>query len=84
MIDKVTKVINDWDPLDLFPYAPKDEYSLEIAKILHFLEKKENHDENILGEEIYKIFLKTLGNDLFKENVEKCFELARKILKSSE
>ncbi|EAD2627645.1 TPA: DUF1871 domain-containing protein, partial [Listeria monocytogenes] len=27
MYEKVEKIINDWDPIELFPLAPKDEYS---------------------------------------------------------
>ncbi|EAD8591252.1 DUF1871 domain-containing protein, partial [Listeria monocytogenes] len=30
MYEKVEKIINDWDPIELFPLAPKDEYSQEI------------------------------------------------------
>ncbi|EAC2694899.1 DUF1871 domain-containing protein, partial [Listeria monocytogenes] len=33
MYEKVEKIINDWDPIELFPLAPKDEYSQEINKI---------------------------------------------------
>ncbi|EAC3021772.1 DUF1871 domain-containing protein, partial [Listeria monocytogenes] len=25
MYEKVEKIINDWDPIELFPLAPKDE-----------------------------------------------------------
>lgn len=28
----VRKIINEWDPYSLFPYAPENEYELEIKK----------------------------------------------------
>ena len=29
----IRKIINEWDPYSLFPYAPKNEYEAEIKKI---------------------------------------------------
>lgn len=34
MYKKIEKVINDWDPMGLFPHAPEDEYSLEIKLLM--------------------------------------------------
>ncbi len=33
MRDAICRVIDEWDPIDLFPGAPADEYAEEIAAI---------------------------------------------------
>jgi len=30
MKEIITEIINEWDPIDLFPFAPQDEYKKEI------------------------------------------------------
>ena len=80
MIEKVTQVINEWDPLGLFPYAPKDEYDLEIKELVKFLENCENCSVDYLGNIIYKLFSSTLGDDIFIQSLEECIEIAKKIL----
>ncbi|MFL0266524.1 hypothetical protein [Candidatus Clostridium radicumherbarum] len=35
MKQKVTEIINSWDPIDLFPYSPKDEYEVEMNVIVN-------------------------------------------------
>ena len=32
------QIINEWDPIGLFPIAPKDEYVEEIRKIEEYIE----------------------------------------------
>lgn len=29
----VKKIIDEWDPINLFPYAPEDEYEEEVKQI---------------------------------------------------
>ena len=31
-MERITQIINDWDPIGFFPMAPKDEYINEIKK----------------------------------------------------
>ncbi|EAF5623190.1 DUF1871 family protein, partial [Listeria monocytogenes] len=57
MYEKVEKIINDWDPIELFPLAPKDEYSQEINKIISIVQENPNIDMNVLGKGIRKIFI---------------------------
>lgn len=33
----IRKIINEWDPYSLFPYAPDNEYESEIRKIEKFI-----------------------------------------------
>jgi len=81
MLEIVTNAINAWDPLELFPYAPKDEYSLEIKELVEFLENAQNYSVDRLGNKIYELFLRTLGSDVFNRSIEDCILVAREILK---
>ena len=80
MLDKIRFIINEWDPLGIFPYVPADEYNLEIVEILEFLEKSKDISVTSLGNQIYIIFLKTLGKDVFNKSIKECIEVAQKIL----
>ena len=33
MFEKIKKIIDEWDPLNLYPYAPSDEYKYESIDI---------------------------------------------------
>ncbi|HCK0308575.1 TPA: DUF1871 family protein, partial [Listeria innocua] len=57
MYEKVEKIINDWDPIELFPLAPKDEYSQEINKIISIVIENPKIDVNVLAKGIRKIFM---------------------------
>lgn len=81
-MEKITEIINDWDPIGLFPMAPKDEYVNEIKKIYEYVYSNQNLQTKALGEEINKIFLKTFGADIYDENLEQCILVAERILKS--
>ncbi len=50
----VRKIINEWDPYSLFPYAPENEYELEIKKIESFVST--NNVKTDLSEFIKSIF----------------------------
>ncbi|HCJ4337990.1 TPA: DUF1871 domain-containing protein, partial [Listeria innocua] len=52
MYEKVEKIINDWDPIELFPLAPKDEYSQEINKIISIVIENPKIDVNVLAKGI--------------------------------
>lgn len=80
LYEKVNEAITEWDPLDVFPFAPKDEYNLEVNELVSFLQKTENCSNNLLGKKIYEMFLRTLGEDVFAYTVEDCNEIAIKIL----
>ncbi|EAC8103575.1 DUF1871 family protein [Listeria monocytogenes] len=69
MYETVEKIINDWDPIELFPLAPKDEYSQEINKIISIVIENPKIDVNVLAKRIRKIFIDSFGEKLiFKKN----------------
>lgn len=50
----IRKIINEWDPYSLFPYAPENEYESEIKKIESFVST--NNVKTDLSEFIKSIF----------------------------
>lgn len=78
MYDKIEKIINSWDPIDLFPLAPKDEYSQEIKKIISIVETNPNIETHALAETLKNIFIESFGEEMmFKDNE---LEIAEKVL----
>ena len=80
MISSISKIINDFDPLDLIPFAPQDEYCDEIKEIGDFIQSNLNCDVDTLAQQIYKIFLSHLGSNVFTKSIEECRDVAQKIL----
>ena len=81
-METITKIINDWDPIGLFPMAPKNEYVIEIRRIYEYILKNQNLQIITLAEVINQIFVQTFGADVYDENIEQCILVAEKILKS--
>ncbi|GGC92573.1 DUF1871 family protein [Enterococcus wangshanyuanii] len=78
MYDKVEKIINEWDPIDLFPMAPKDEYSQEIKQVVNVLKKKERLSAENLANTLKLIFVESFGDDMFFRDNE--LDIANKLL----
>ena len=76
----VKNVIDEWDPIELLSFAPKDEYSIEIDMIEAAL--KSCDEENVLGERIFNIFTRTFDMS-FSKSLEECKVIAHKILASN-
>ena len=79
-MEKIEKIINDWDPIGFFPMAPKDEYINEVTKIYEYVYSKKNLQIQTLAEIINTIFIKAFGIDVYDENIEQCILIAKKIL----
>lgn len=79
-MEKITKIINDWDPIGFFPMAPKDEYVNEIKKIYEYVHTNQNLQIRTLAEKINKIFVETFGADVYDEDLEQCMLVAERIL----
>ena len=74
------QIINEWDPIGLFPIAPKDEYVEEIRKIEEYIKSMPDFMEEQLADKINEIFVTSFGNDVYKENVGTCIFVAKKII----
>ena len=79
-MNKIAQIINEWDPLGFFPMAPSDEYNTEIQQIFEYIEQSKNIQINELANVINNIFIASFGNDVYKEDLNQCEEVARKIL----
>ena len=79
-MERITQIINDWDPIGFFPMAPKDEYYNEIKKISEFVYSNCNLQVQPLAQEINKIFSETFGTDVYDEDLEQCAVIAKRIL----
>lgn len=79
MFDKVKTVIDEWDPIELLSiHCPSDEYdeiSMELSQILIC-----NIDIELLGKEIYNIFVQAFGIPTFDENMDECKIIAQRIM----
>ena len=81
-MEKISDIINDWDPIDLFPLAPSDEYSREIEMIKKIFSIIPNITPEKLGTEIHNIFVRRFGEDVFTRNLSESNSIALKIINS--
>lgn len=79
MENEVTVIINEWDPIGLFPGAPLDEYYDEIQQILLFLDTNKTVEE--LSKRIKDIFENSFNSTVFDKSENECNEIAKKIMK---
>ncbi|WP_422614979.1 DUF1871 family protein [Cohnella caldifontis] len=77
MIEKISHVINTWDPARLMSHAPDDEYTFEVMKIYEFLQKEK--DPHKLAYEIKNIFNQTFGDEI-NYDLKTYLEVAHQIL----
>lgn len=78
-MDEILGILNNWDPIDLFPMAPKDEYIEEAKKIYKYI-KNDIVSIEELTNEINRIFKNSFGTDVYNEDIGSCLKVAEKIL----
>lgn len=76
--DRVAKIINNWDPINLLSFCPEDEYEQEIELVKGYINKLITTDK--LAERIFDIFCSQFGEDVFLKDIEDCKKIARQIL----
>ena len=69
------KIINDWDPIGLMPFAPDDEYHFEIEKIKQLISSSKSIDD--LTDGIYEVFTKSFGKEIFNKSKSDCKAIAQ-------
>ncbi|MDP5276093.1 DUF1871 family protein [Chengkuizengella axinellae] len=62
----LTEIINEWDPANLFPDAPENEYGSEISSIIEILYNVNTPTE--LAREIQSIFNKAFSWDFNEDH----------------
>jgi hypothetical protein len=66
---KIKKIIDNWDPIDLWlSHCPMDEYDVETKKIVTLIENVK--DENRIAEIIYTVLLLLLTKIYFTINLK--------------
>lgn len=77
----IKSIIDKWDPINLFPYAPNDEYEVEIKLIQDYVnENMQELNQQSLGIQIKTIFEKRFGDDIFRKDNENCIKVANEII----
>ncbi len=71
--------IDKWDPIDMFPHAPADEYENEVALLKEFI-RANKVTRDTLAEEIHRVFTNQFGKEVFKCNKAECNAVAEKII----
>lgn len=79
-MDRIFEIINEWDPIELFPMAPKDEYMEEVREIRNIISCNDCITAEELGEKINHLFIKRFGSDVYEEDIAQCVSVAKKIL----
>lgn len=74
MLQKVEEVINEWDPINLLPLFPPDEYKKEIFMIANFIEQSKDVDK--IAEYIFNLFTENFGNNVFNKGTDECKKIA--------
>lgn len=77
MKNKIKNIINEWDPIDLFPFAPEDEYNKEIEKISDILTLDISLE--VLAIKIKQIFVDSFGEEMFFRDDESVSKIAEKL-----
>jgi hypothetical protein len=80
MNKKVTKIINKWDPMNLFPMAPDNEYKYEIKKIVDFVKSNPSVTSEQLAAWINQLFENQFGKDIYRCDLSVVSEVSRAIL----
>lgn len=78
--EKVTELVNKWDPIGFFPMAPKDEYDGEIRKICEYIFNNTHIEATLLANYINDTFIQSFGKDIYKEDMKECKIISGKIL----
>lgn len=77
MKDKIKNIIDKWDPIDLYPFAPNDEYKVEIEKISQLLTL--NISLENLAIKVKQIFVDSFGEDILFRDDESILKVAENL-----
>lgn len=82
MHESVKRIIDKWDPIDLLPYAPHDEYEIEARLVFAEMLTPQGCqvDPERLATRIREIFIRQFGDTVFKASHEECLVIAKEII----
>ena len=79
MKESIARIVNDWDPIELFPGAPDDEYNREIHEIFEIFIESDDVNVEQLRDHIYYVFHDAF-DETFTRTLEECKVIAIRIL----
>jgi hypothetical protein len=80
-INIIEKALIEWDPIGLFPFAPKDEYRDESVSIYKAIGK--SSDVVKVANAVHSVFLSSFGKNTFPLSVDECMGVAKSIAKNA-
>ena len=79
-MELIVRLLNEWDPIGLLPYAPDDEYIVEAKRISEYINQHPFCKIDDLAKAINEIFIKSFGADIYKDNYSACYSIAKSLL----
>ena len=79
MLYRIADIINKWDPMNLFPLVPDEEYMDEIHMIYRVA--CETDEAMVLGMKIRNILVEHFGYEI-DITIQDCIDVAEDILKT--
>ena len=76
-MNNIEQIINEWDPIELIAFCPKDEYKPEIDEIQAL--SNDVSDVDKMANIIFNTFIKYF-DDEFKRDFSECERIAERIL----
>ena len=76
-MELIVKLLNEWDPISLLPYAPDDEYIFEAERINEYIIQHPFCNVDDLAQAINEIFSKSFGSDVYEEDHIACYSIAK-------
>lgn len=80
-VDIIEKALIEWDPIGLFPFAPKNEYRDESVSIYKTI--GQSSDVVKVAEAVHSVFLKSFGKNTFSMSIDECMGVAESIVKNA-
>jgi hypothetical protein len=77
-MDKVIKIINEWNPVEIYPLL-EDEYYTQSLKIFEVAKKSYSVED--LTKEIFDVFKQSFGKE-FNRSIDECEMIAKEIMKN--
>ena len=79
--NNIKEIIDFWDPIELFPFAPQDEYDFEIRQIRNKMFTNKDIKIGELALVIQTVFKNAFPEDVYHSDESIEFDIAKKILK---
>jgi hypothetical protein len=80
-VNIIEKALIEWDPIGLFPFAPKDEYRDESVSVYKVI--GQSSDAVKVAYAVHSVFLNSFGKNTFPLSIDECMGVAESIVKNA-